>query len=293
MFSDKTIFNFVSNNTLQLSSKINLPGITSNEILQLSRDTSLYALRSNVTLLNLKLRGDVDNNNLKTSYFMKPINIQNKSINMTNIDIQLTGYIMRSIDPLSLYVSNIFIDFYAMMGGFHLNIACNYPEAFLHGEIKTNNITIINSKERTAPYRIPFFVTSGPEYVYMNNSNVYVSGSLLEDRAPIETHSKQECQPDDGERQYMIFDHIIMTLPVNPNNIRFDSYYIDLAAYNTRTLVLMYINSDYFDQNHMAYPTHQIFGSLFLEVHIINCTFTNVIWTSGGNMVTLAKLVSS
>ena len=78
---------------------------------------------------------------------MKPINIQNKSINMANIDIQLTGYIMRSIDPLSLYVSNIFIDFYAMMGGFHLNIACNYVEAFLHGEIKTNNIKIINSKK--------------------------------------------------------------------------------------------------------------------------------------------------
>ena len=93
---------------------------------------------------------------------MKPIYIQQKSINLTNIDIQLTGYIMRSIDPLSLYVTNMFIDFYAMMGGFHLNIECNYPEAFLHGEIKTNNITIINSKSRIAPYRTPFFVTSGP-----------------------------------------------------------------------------------------------------------------------------------
>ena len=126
----------------------------------------------------------------------------------------------------------------------------------------------------------------------MNNSDLKISGSLLEDRGPIEIHTRPEWQPVDGERQYLIYDHITLTLPDNPSNIHFNGYYIDLALFNTRTLALMHINSYYHDQNHMVYPVHQIFGSPNLEVHIINCTFVNVICTFGGNMVTVAKLVN-
>jgi hypothetical protein len=70
----------------------------------------------------LRLQGDLVNDVNKGSFFLKPIYLQQRVFTMTNVDVQLTGMMLRSLDPMSLYLENIYIDFHAMMGGFFMNI---------------------------------------------------------------------------------------------------------------------------------------------------------------------------
>ena len=290
MFSNQTTFNLVSNNTLKFASKVNASLLTTGEISQLSTlDTTLYVCRSNLTLINLKLQGDLSNYQA-SSYFIRPVYIQDKVITMNNIEIQLTGYFMKTIDPFSLYITNLYMDFYAMMGGFDLNINWNYPEAYLTGSIITNNMTVVNSQTRIAAFRIPFIVSSGPETIHLNNTNVFVGGSLLEDRASIETVLKAGCLPNDGITQNLIFDHTTMSMPDNPDENHFITFYGDLAAGTTRIINLKYINSNFYNQNHMVYPTIQVFSNLLVNFYVLNWAFTNVICTDGWIMITLAKI---
>ena len=290
MFSTQTSFNLVTNNTLLFNSKISSSSLTSGEISQLSTaDTILYAWRSSLTLLNFILQGDLSNYQ-SSSYFLRPVYIQNKSINLTNIEIHLTGYFMKSVDPLSLFITNLYMDFYAMMGGFDLNIECNYPEAYLTGNIITNNMTVLNSRTRIAAFRLPFIVSSGPENIHLTNTNVFVGGSLLEDRASIETVIKSGCLPNDGVIQNLIYDQTTMSMPDNPDGIHFITFYGDLAADASRNINLKYINSVFYDQNYMVYPTIQVFSNLLVSFYVLNWKFSNVICIDGCIMVTLATI---
>jgi len=188
MFDPKTTFNLVSNNTLKLSEKINVSGVSAHELTLLSStDTTLFVFRSNIILNNLRLQGDVSSDSQSGSFFMRPIYLQQKKLTMTNLDIQLTGMILRTLDPMSMYLENVYVDFYAMMGGFFMNIDCNYPEAYLDGLLQSKNLTAENFSARIAPFRAPFIITSGPEDIYFEDSSLYVWGSLSEDRAIVET----------------------------------------------------------------------------------------------------------
>jgi hypothetical protein len=188
MFDEHTSFNLVSDNTLDLNSKINVENATDSEIAVLgSTDTTLFAWRSSLTLNNLNIQGDLDNDSQVGSYFMRIIYLQEKFLTLKELDIQLTGYLLRSFDPMSMDIENVYVDFHAMMGGFWMNIACNYPEAHLDGILRSKNLTAVNAFTRIAPFRTPFMVTSGPEDIYFEDSNIYVWGSLSEDRAVIET----------------------------------------------------------------------------------------------------------
>jgi len=251
--------------------------VTAKEITLLSStDTTLFVCRTNLVMSNLRLQGDLQNDALSGAFFLRPIYLQEKSVTMIDVDIQLTGMILRSFDPMSLYLKNLYVDFYAMMGGFYINIECNYPEAYLNGVIHSENITAVNAQARIAPFRIPFLVTSGPEDIYLNNSNLYVWGSLQEDRAIIETYVNVDCLPNDDRTQYFIFDNTRMSMSDNPKETKFTTYFVDFNKENTRKLVLKYLNSQYTNQYKMPYPTHQIFSNLISEIYVINCTFTNV-----------------
>lgn len=120
-FNSNTIFTLLASSTLQLSSKIS--SIPSREKLLLSStDTTIFAYASSFALNNLRLQGDLENDVLSGSFFLRPIYLQEKYFTMTNVDVQLTGMMLRSFDPMSFYLENVYIDFHAMMGGFHMNI---------------------------------------------------------------------------------------------------------------------------------------------------------------------------
>ena len=292
MFNSDTIFNLVSNNTLDLSSKINVDGISQAELTVLSStDTTLFQFRSNLHLKNLRIQGDIENDVDSGSFFLRPIYLQEKALNLTNLDIQLTGMILRTFDPMSMFIQNVYVDFHAMQGGFNMNIQCNYPEAYLGGILKSSNMTAENAQNRIAAFRIPFIVTSGPENIYFEDTNLYIWGSLSEDRAIVETTIKSDCLPDDDRDITFTFIKTKMSMPNNPNKDKFTSYFVDISSDSIRKPILNYLSGEYTDQYQMPYPTHHVFSNIQTEINIINATFSNVTGANGGTMTTLSNSV--
>jgi hypothetical protein len=292
MFDEHTSFNLVSDNTLDLSSKINVENATDSEIAVLgSTDTTLFAWRSSLTMNNLNIQGDLDNDSQVGSYFMRIIYFQEKFLTLKELDIQLTGYLLRSFDPMSMDIENVYVDFHAMMGGFWMNIACNYPEAHLDGILRSKNLTAVNAFTRIAPFRTPFMVTSGPEDIYFEDSNIYVWGSLSEDRAVIETLVNTDCLPTDTRDLLFTFIRTSMSMADNPDEDKFTSYYVDLNSDSNRKIILTYDSGVYTDHYQMPYPIHHVFSNLVTEISIINATFTNVTGVNGGTMTTLSSSV--
>jgi hypothetical protein len=119
IFSSSSVMNLLVNDTLNLDDKINVDGITDNERTSiLSSDATLYLLRSNLIVNNLYVYRDIATENQKSSIFIKPIYLQEKMVTVTNAYFQISGFILYSIDPMNLYVENVYIDYHATMGGF-------------------------------------------------------------------------------------------------------------------------------------------------------------------------------
>lgn len=292
MFNEETTFNILINNTLSLSTILNSSSITdAQRTLLSSTDTTLFLFSSNLSLTNLRLQGDLDNDSQASSFFIRPIYLQEKSLRMKNVHIQLTGMILRSQDPMSLYLQDLYLDFHSMMGGFNMNIQWNYPEAYLDGILWSSNLTVENPVDRIAPFRIPFLVTSGPEDINFTDSTILVWGSLSEDRAVIETYVNSDCLPTDNRDHYFTFTGTKMSMSDNESEDKFTSYYVDLSSDGTRRLLLSYVAGVYTDQYLMPYPTHQINANALTEISIINATFSNVTWINGGTMTSRAKSV--
>ena len=56
-----------------------------------------------------------------------------------------------SVDPYNLYLENITMDYYSLMGGFTNWIQWNYPEAFLFDHHIIKNFTAYQSQDRVVP----------------------------------------------------------------------------------------------------------------------------------------------
>jgi len=272
MFNIKTQFNLVSNNTLNLIPKLNVPGANPGEISLLqSDDTTMFVWRSNLTLSNLNIQGNISTDSQIRSYFIRTVYLQEKILILKDLYVQLTGYFLRTIDPMSMEMLNIYVDFHAMMGGFWMNINCNYPEAYKYGLLKSKNLTALNAFARIAPFRTPFLVTSGPENIYFDESNIYVS-------------------TDTGNNTFT-FIKTRMSLPDNPGQDKFTTYYIDLVQGVYRKLLFYYISNEFIQQHKMPYPSIQMFSNLMTEISVINTTFINVTTENGGLMTTRTNLV--
>ena len=56
----------------------------------------------------------------------------------------MTGFILLTEDPMSLFIENLYIDYHASMGGYVMRTLCNYPEAYTDGIIILKNLTVVN-----------------------------------------------------------------------------------------------------------------------------------------------------
>ena len=113
----KTAFSLLSNTTLKLDKVIAEGGYTESERSQLINDqVTLYILRSSVYIDNIDVErdsGDID----ISSIFVYIIYLQDKMLQMTNMDINITGNIANGIDPFNGVFENITIDAYGLRGG--------------------------------------------------------------------------------------------------------------------------------------------------------------------------------
>ena len=115
--NQKTAFSLLSNTSLMLDEVITQGGYTESEIIQLrtSRIT-LFALRSNTYIDNIDVERDpIDID--QSTVFLYIAYLQEKKIQITNVDINVTGTIANGIDPFNGFFENITIDAYGLQRG--------------------------------------------------------------------------------------------------------------------------------------------------------------------------------
>ena len=200
--SKKAAFSILQNTDLMLNDVLNASSLTESEINLLSiSGITIHVVRTGLEIQNINIEREIIDLGASVQ-FLFPIYIQEKLINFTNVNFNVTGVIMYSYDPLNLDLSNILIDSYGLTDGFYMEISWNYPEAVTLGEFNVNNLTVEISIERTIQ-ETPFIaVYRGPANVTMTDIDLteYYSEGL---DAKIGTSFiiAQTCTPDDGAIQ--------------------------------------------------------------------------------------------
>lgn len=124
VWSAGTITNLLVNDTLKFSSKITQSGMSTYEVQALSNaDSNIFVHRTNLVINRVNLYRNILTDYQTKSNFVRAVYLQEKSVTMTNLDIQVTGFILYTEDPMSLYVDNVYIDYHATMGGYVMRIS--------------------------------------------------------------------------------------------------------------------------------------------------------------------------
>ena len=113
----KTAFSLLSNTTLMLNEVSTAGGYTDAENFAINDGTiSLLTLRSNTYIDNINVERDSGDLGLST-IFLYVAYLQEKELQLTNVDINVTGIIANGIDPFKDLFENMTIDGYGVERG--------------------------------------------------------------------------------------------------------------------------------------------------------------------------------
>jgi hypothetical protein len=277
IFSPVSVFNLLVNSTLNLLQKIEANGITlSEQRMIVTTDSVFYPLRTSLSINNINVFRDILTENQKTSYFVKPLHLQEKSVSLSNMNFQITGFILYTIDPMSLYASNLYVDFHATMGGFVMRLLWNYPEAYVNGTILINNATVINPQERIAPFREGFIIHDSSQFVTINNTRVLFWGNLAEDKGQFEKHLSPNCNPQDDVLQTVDITHNYWSMTYNPTGNRFVTFYTEFYSDYYRKVIVNYSYNMHENILNSVYALNLVYWTQNTEIWMRNNEFHNV-----------------
>ena len=113
----KTAFSLLANTTLMLDEVVSEGGYTEAEKFALNSGAiTIFTLRSNTYIDNLDVERDpIDLG--QSTIFLYVAYLQDKTLQVTNVDINVTGIIANGIDPFNGLFENITIDGYGLQRG--------------------------------------------------------------------------------------------------------------------------------------------------------------------------------
>ena len=166
-----TSFSLLANFSLKLDEVISEGGYTETESSQLNDDqVTMYIVRSSIYIDNIDVERDSSDFDL-SSIFVYIIYLQDNTIQMTNMDINITGVIANGIDPFNGVFENITIDAYGLRGGLEFLTVWNYPEASLQNELYYDNIKVIKSGATNLEFSAGMIDYQGPGNMTVKNSD--------------------------------------------------------------------------------------------------------------------------
>ena len=292
-FSESTQFNIISDVEIRLTQALNRTDYTSVE-----KDISVYstaiiiANRCNFKISNFDVYRNVTADYSKDTPFIYSVYLQNHTLTMKDINFYISGRILRSSQPMSLYAENIYMDFYGMMGGIYIDASWNYPEASKTGSIFLNNITAINSQSRIADFRSGVLYYSGPANVTVQNSNILIYGALSFDKSELEIQLNENWLPNDGYLQTITIQNNLFSLPSNPNNDRFVETFIDVTSAYPRAIIASFNKNIIENIVSNVYPIFYLFFTENTKIFISDTMISNVSSQSGIVTITTMKDVT-
>ena len=278
IFSPATVMNLIVDDTLKLNETIDAAdGLSTNEVLKLSTtDSNIYLLRTTLYMDKVNMYRNINADNQKQTNFIRAIYLQEKNVTMMNCQIQVTGFILLTEDPMSLFIENLYIDYHASMGGYVMRTLCNYPEAYLLGKVMLSNVTVENPQERISPMREGFIYNIGPENMTVINSTVLMWSSLTEDRGNIEKQQIGTCVPDDDLVQQVEVINTYWSLTYNPTQDRFVLFYSTFTPDYIRKIVIKYENNLHENIVDNVYAVCHMNANVNTDMEVRNNIFTNV-----------------
>ena len=290
-FSESTQFNIVSNITLRLTQALNHSGYTSVETDISAYSTAILIInRWDFTISNIDVYRNVTSDKNLDVPFIIAIYEQAHTVTMINMDFHISGRVLTSSQPLNLYVQNVYMDFYGMMGGIYINADCNYPEASITGTIFMSNVTAENSQSRVAEFKRGILYYAGPANVTVQNINVLIYGSLSDGRSPIEIQSNSGWSPNDNQLQTITIQNNLFTLTSNSNSERFVEAYIEIASSYPRQINTNILNNQITNVIQNVYPVFYWFFTSSSTIYLSNNTISNVSTQQG--VITLSTMSS-
>ena len=276
--SKKTMLNLLSNANMKLEDKINQGIYSDSENLALNTNqATILVLRSNLHIDKIDFEREYIDYGEETLLF-NPVYLQDKTFKLTNSDINVTGIILNSVDPLHGHFENIIIDSYALRDGFIFNIEWNYPEAIITSEICFNNLQVITTTDRTF-FGSPNIIShQGPSNISVYNSDFteyYTSYSDLQ--GTVYFYNSGVWDPSDELNQIVLMDNTTTSLMKTAQ------------AYTRLNLIAIFrpVSSHrkqlnyFYNQKYMNFENSRL-GKLFLfsgsqdELYLINCQVANI-----------------
>ena len=170
--------------------------------------------------------------------FISVLLIQDKYIEITDWDFRGSGRILNSQTPLNLIVTNTEIDYYNMNQGFYMAITWNFTGAVTTNDIIFDNVTVYNSKERTAVIENSFIYFGGSSNVTIMNSNINVYGLSTQQFSPVKIGSLSTWNPDDEVTQNINIKNTEFSFTQSDSNDRFTQINIEILESSNRNTII-------------------------------------------------------
>ena len=270
--SQKTAFSLLSNTSLKLDDIITEGGYTESENSQLNNNrVTLYTVRSNTYIDNIDVQRDSSDID-KSTIFLYIVYLQDKIIQMTNMDINITGTIANGIDPFNGFFENITIDAYALRRGMEFQTLWDYPEATLQSELLFNNIKTIRSSDTSILFSPNIIMYFGPGNMTIKNSDFTEFFNTVVEVRPTLGYVKQGgCQPNDGIIQTIIFDNVTTSVLDNPQANRFNVLILSASGNLYRDIKAFVQNSTFVNYENIIYAFIFISAQQLIELSITDC----------------------
>ena len=270
--SQKAAFSLLASTDLNIEEEINNYEYTESESALLrDNQATICILRSNVKINNVDFERQVIDYDQDTMLF-EMIYLQDKTLQLTNIDINVTGRILHSQYPMNGMFENITIDAYGLRDGFRFDIDCNYPEAIVVNEVHFNYLKVVTTTDRT-------FIQSPNIVFYQGPGNLTVLNSDFADHymsftdvaSTIHSEKNSGCLPADGLLQTVMLDNITTSLPDNQEPESKANFIAITAISNLNRQIKNYVyNQHYINFKNSFYGNLLSYGGALDELYIIN-----------------------
>ena len=196
--------------------------------------------------------------------------MQDKLIQITNVDINVTGIIANGIDPFNGLFENITIDAYGLQRGMEFYTSCNYPEASLQNAVEFNNIKAIMSSDRTILSSPSIIEYQGPGNMTVKNSDFSeFYNNIVELRKTLGYFMQEVCAPNDGLVQLFTFDNITTSALDNEvDTTKFNNFVLTFDTTLYRNIKTYIENSQFVNHEHLNFGLFYIGAQQNVEAYI-------------------------
>ena len=173
-----TLFNIMKTFEMRMDKQLlNNTAISQQERLKVEfNDYNILILRSNFIIDNMNIISDRADlyNDVILMFF---VYIQDKTITFKNMYFSVSGTLSMTYDPISMNLINLDIDYHRNLGGFEMEVVCNYPEAELDTLMFVDNLKFYYGSDRAVnPIRKQMLTNQQPGDFIVNNyhSEIYL-----------------------------------------------------------------------------------------------------------------------